>query len=132
VAVGGLVLNALLNLNLTLAGARQAAKGLGIDMAWKGPLREDDRAQQIQIVEQFVSKSGIGLAGRHRLKAPGRQGDGANPGSLKITPSTCLAFARFLIGTHGRPLVQEYRLRLNGHRADFVIDLSAGTCEHTI
>ena len=46
------------------AGARQAAKELGIDMVWKGPLKEDDRAQQIQIVEQFVSenKSGIVLA----------------------------------------------------------------------
>jgi ribose transport system substrate-binding protein len=46
------------------AGARQAAKELGIDMVWKGPLKEDDRAQQIQIVEQFVSenRSGIVLA----------------------------------------------------------------------
>jgi ribose transport system substrate-binding protein len=46
------------------AGARQAAKELGIEMTFKGPLREDDRAQQIQIVEQFVSegKSGIVLA----------------------------------------------------------------------
>jgi ribose transport system substrate-binding protein len=46
------------------AGARQAAKELGIDMVWKGPLKEDDRAQQIQIVEQYVSenKSGIVLA----------------------------------------------------------------------
>lgn len=46
------------------AGARQAAKELGIDMAWKGPLKENDRAQQIAIVEQFVSenKSGILIA----------------------------------------------------------------------
>jgi len=46
------------------AGARQAAKELGIDMAWKGPVRENDRAQQIAIVEQFVSegKSGIVIA----------------------------------------------------------------------
>ena len=38
------------------AGARQAAKELGIEMSWKGPLKEDDRAQQIQIVEQYVSE----------------------------------------------------------------------------
>jgi ribose transport system substrate-binding protein len=46
------------------AGARQAAQELGIDMTWKGPLKEDDRAQQIAIVEQFVSegRSGIVLA----------------------------------------------------------------------
>jgi len=46
------------------AGARQAAKELGVDMSWKGPLKEDDRAQQIQVVEQFVSerRDGIVLA----------------------------------------------------------------------
>jgi ribose transport system substrate-binding protein len=46
------------------AGARQAAKELGVDITWKGPLKEDDRAQQIQVVEQFVSegRSGIVLA----------------------------------------------------------------------
>jgi ribose transport system substrate-binding protein len=46
------------------AGARQACKELGIDMTWKGPLKENDRAQQIAIVEQFVSenKSGIVIA----------------------------------------------------------------------
>lgn len=46
------------------AGARQAAQELGVDMTWKGPLKEDDRAQQISIVEQFVSegRSGIVLA----------------------------------------------------------------------
>jgi len=46
------------------AGARQAANELGIDMAWEGPVRENDRAQQIAIVEQFVSegKSGIVIA----------------------------------------------------------------------
>jgi ribose transport system substrate-binding protein len=46
------------------AGARQACKELGVDMTWKGPLKENDRAQQIAIVEQFVSenKSGIVIA----------------------------------------------------------------------
>ena len=46
------------------AGARQACKELDVDMTWKGPLKENDRAQQIAIVEQFVSenKSGIVIA----------------------------------------------------------------------
>jgi ribose transport system substrate-binding protein len=46
------------------AGARQAGKELGADIVWKGPLKDDDRAGQIAIVEQFVSegKSGIVLA----------------------------------------------------------------------
>jgi ribose transport system substrate-binding protein len=46
------------------AGARDAAKELGVEIAWKGPLTENDRAQQIAIVEQFASNgvSGIILA----------------------------------------------------------------------
>jgi ribose transport system substrate-binding protein len=46
------------------AGAKQAGKELGVDIIWKGPLKENDRAQQIAIVEQFVTEgvSGIVLA----------------------------------------------------------------------
>jgi ribose transport system substrate-binding protein len=46
------------------AGARTASKELGIEMVWKGPMKENDRAQQISIVEQFVTEgiSGIVLA----------------------------------------------------------------------
>ncbi|PYI80665.1 MAG: sugar ABC transporter substrate-binding protein, partial [Verrucomicrobia bacterium] len=29
------------------------AKGLKVDTIWKGPLKEDDRDQQIQVVENF-------------------------------------------------------------------------------
>ncbi|MFH0991398.1 MAG: substrate-binding domain-containing protein [bacterium] len=38
------------------AGARQAGKEFNIEIVWKGPLKENDRAQQITIVEQFVSE----------------------------------------------------------------------------
>jgi ribose transport system substrate-binding protein len=40
------------------------AKGVPIEIIWKGPLKEDDREQQIQVVENFVSRkvSGIVLA----------------------------------------------------------------------
>ncbi|MGH7596740.1 MAG: ABC transporter substrate-binding protein [bacterium] len=46
------------------AGARKAGEELGIEIIWKGPLKENDRAQQIAIVEQFVTEgvSGIVLA----------------------------------------------------------------------
>ncbi|HYR59664.1 MAG TPA: substrate-binding domain-containing protein [Chthoniobacteraceae bacterium] len=46
------------------AGARQAGQELGVNIVWKGPLKENDRAQQIAIVEQFASEgvSGIVLA----------------------------------------------------------------------
>jgi len=40
------------------AGARQAGDELGVEIIWKGPLKEDDRAQQIAVVQQFVS-SGV-------------------------------------------------------------------------
>lgn len=40
------------------------AKGIKVDLIWKGPLREDDRDQQIQVVENFMTRrvSGIVLA----------------------------------------------------------------------
>ena len=46
------------------AGARQAGEDFGVDLIWKGPLQENDRAQQIQLVQQFVSQrvDGLGLA----------------------------------------------------------------------
>src|SRR5258708_39519502 len=51
------------------AGAAKAAQELGtqgnkINIMWKGPLREDDREQQTQVVEGFISQrvSGIVLA----------------------------------------------------------------------
>jgi ribose transport system substrate-binding protein len=39
-------------------------KGTKVEIIWKGPLREDDRDQQIQVVENFMSRrvSGIVLA----------------------------------------------------------------------
>jgi ribose transport system substrate-binding protein len=39
-------------------------KGMKVDLIWKGPLKEDDRDQQIQVVENFMSRrvSGIVLA----------------------------------------------------------------------
>jgi ribose transport system substrate-binding protein len=40
------------------------AQGVAIDVIWKGPLKEDDREQQIQVVENFVARrvSGIVVA----------------------------------------------------------------------
>jgi len=46
------------------AGADKAAKELGIELIWRGPLREDDRESQVSEVEGFISRgvSGIALA----------------------------------------------------------------------
>ncbi len=41
-----------------------AAQGINVTIIWKGPLKEDDREQQVQVVENFVGQqvSGIVLA----------------------------------------------------------------------
>jgi ribose transport system substrate-binding protein len=46
------------------AGAAKAAQELGVEIIWRGPLREDDRAAQIKEVEGFITRgvSGIVLA----------------------------------------------------------------------
>ena len=38
------------------AGAIKAGNELGVDIIWKGPLREDDREEQIKVVEDFVNR----------------------------------------------------------------------------
>ena len=43
------------------AGARQAASEFGITILWKGPQKEDDRAQQITVVEDFISRGVDGI-----------------------------------------------------------------------
>lgn len=48
------------------AGAVKAAndykaQGVDVEIIWKGPLREDDREQQIQVVEGFISQNVNGL-----------------------------------------------------------------------
>lgn len=42
----------------------EAANGIDIELIWKGPMREDDREQQVQVVEGFLTQqvSGIVLA----------------------------------------------------------------------
>jgi ribose transport system substrate-binding protein len=43
------------------AGAVQAAREVGVDIIWKGPQKEDDRAQQITVVEDFISRGVDGI-----------------------------------------------------------------------
>ena len=53
------------------------AQGVSVRITWKGPIREDDREQQIQVVEGFLSQgvNGIVLAplDASALRAPGRR-----------------------------------------------------------
>lgn len=43
------------------AGAKKAAKELRVEVLWKGPVREDDREEQIKVVEDFVSRGVAGI-----------------------------------------------------------------------
>src|SRR4029450_10455796 len=38
------------------AAAELTAAGTPVGVVWKGPIREDDREQQIQVVEGFISQ----------------------------------------------------------------------------
>ena len=40
-------------------GAKRAGEDLNADIVWKGPLKENDRSQQIALVQQFTSQGGI-------------------------------------------------------------------------
>jgi len=42
-------------------GALQAAEEFGVEVIWKGPQKEDDRAQQITVVEDFISRGVDGI-----------------------------------------------------------------------
>ena len=46
------------------AGAVKASRELGVDIVWKGPLKEDDLKGQIDVVDSFVAQgvSGITVA----------------------------------------------------------------------
>jgi ribose transport system substrate-binding protein len=43
------------------AGAVRAEREFGIQVIWKGPQKEDDRAQQITVVEDFISRGVDGI-----------------------------------------------------------------------
>jgi ribose transport system substrate-binding protein len=98
------------------AAAEFRAKGVSVEVIWKGPLREDDREQQVQVVEGFVSQrvSGLVLApldSRALVRpveeacGPGStvvfdSARGAAPGHASSPPTTRRAGARR--SAHGR------------------------------
>jgi ribose transport system substrate-binding protein len=75
------------------AGAMKASRDLGqsgteVAIIWKGPLREDDREQQIQVVEGFISQrvDGIVLApyDGHALVRPVEEAAGMGIGTVVV------------------------------------------------
>jgi ribose transport system substrate-binding protein len=43
------------------AGANKAGQEFNVDILWKGPVKEDDRASQIQVVQEFVADKVAGI-----------------------------------------------------------------------
>jgi ribose transport system substrate-binding protein len=50
-----------INAGATKAANDYKAQGVEVEIIWKGPLREDDREQQIQVVEGFISQNVNGI-----------------------------------------------------------------------
>ena len=63
------------------AGAERAAQELGVKAIWKGPIKEDDRSAQIQVVEDFVVRGVDGIVlmplDFKALVAPAKEAAGA-------------------------------------------------------
>ena len=62
------------------AGAERAAQDVGVKLIWKGPIKEDDRSAQIQVVEDFVVRGVDGIVlmplDRKALVAPSKEAKG--------------------------------------------------------
>ncbi|HCE01508.1 MAG TPA: sugar ABC transporter substrate-binding protein [Armatimonadetes bacterium] len=43
------------------AGAKKAASELGVEVIWKGPVKEDDRESQIAVIEDFITRGVDGI-----------------------------------------------------------------------
>jgi len=43
------------------AGANKAGRELGVEILWQGPVREDDRSEQIRVVEDVISHGVAGI-----------------------------------------------------------------------
>ena len=43
------------------AGAVKAGRELGVEILWQGPVREDDRAEQVRVVEDMISRGVAGI-----------------------------------------------------------------------
>ena len=93
------------------AGAVQAQRELkaaGVDVAiiWKGPLREDDREQQVQVVENFIGRqvSGIVLAplDDRALVAPVEEAVGAHIPVVVIDSGLRSALPSSFVATDNR------------------------------
>ena len=47
-----------------------AEKGIVVNVIWDGPLREDDREQQIQVVENFIAHGSMASCWRRMIAKP--------------------------------------------------------------
>ena len=85
------------------AGARQAeadlnAQGKNVKITWQGPLKEDDREKQTELIESFIGMDGIVVAplDSHAMKGPV---DRAMAAGTLVT--ALVAFATLASESHG-------------------------------
>lgn len=126
------------------AGAKKAqaelqAQGLDVELIWKGPLREDDRDQQVQVVENFMARrvSGIVLAplDMRALVAPVEQAVAAGipvvivdaPLNSKAPVST-IATNNYLSGRLAAQRLSE-QLGGQGNAILLRVQVGSGSCE---
>jgi len=113
------------------AGAKRAGTEQGVEIIWKGPLKENDRAHQIQVVQQFISQGvdGIVLAplDLRALVAPVRQATGRGipvvimDSSLEGEPGTDFLSFVATDNTSGGRLGGEHLLELLGGNGRVVL-----------
>ena len=108
------------------AGALTAARELGVEIIWKGPLKEDDRNEQIQIVETLTN-AGVDaivltpMDDRALVRAGGRgEADGNPDGHLQFRarrgPSRRLYLDRQLQGRRARGGIHRLAAAWKGQR----------------
>ena len=126
------------------AGALRAerelnAAGVPVKLIWKGPLREDDREQQVQVVENFVGRevSGIVLAplDSRALVAPVQEAVGAHIPVVIIDSALAEPVAASFIATDnregGRIAARHLGRLLGGSGKGILLRYAAGSASTT-
>jgi ribose transport system substrate-binding protein len=115
------------------AGAMKAAgdyarQRVGVNIIWKGPLREDDREQQVQVVEGFVSQhvDGIVLApfDKNALVRPVEEAKRAGIPTVAVDSALASNDPLSLVASdnhHGGELAGEEMARLLGDKGKVLL-----------
>lgn len=112
-------------------GAQAAGDDLGLEIIWRGPVTENDRAQQIQLVQQFISEgvNGIVLAPLDFKALVGPVAEAKSKGipvvimdsALEGTPGTDFVSFVATNNLNGGKLAGEALARLLNNKGDVVV-----------